>query len=114
MAFARVSATGTLEGGTPSQQKNVVQANVQHDGTTGAGVYCFGGLSFAPRSALVTVDNAGAITTSNQIASVAVQRGTVLANCDGSHQQVRVALTQVDQTNAPTLTDHGFVIWFED
>jgi hypothetical protein len=114
VAFARVNAAGTLDAGTPSQQKNVVQANVQHDVVTGAGVYCFGGLSFTPRSALVTIDSAGAISTSNQIASVAVQRGNALANCDATHQQARVSVIHVDQTNAPTLTDHGFVIWFED
>jgi hypothetical protein len=112
-AFARVGPTGTLDAGTPSQNKNVVQANVQHDGTTGVGVYCFGGLPFTARSAIVTVDSAGAIAASNQIASVAVQRGLNLGNCDAGHQQARVSLTQVDQTNAPTLVNHGFYIWFE-
>jgi hypothetical protein len=112
-AFARIGANGTLDAGTPSQNKNVVQANVQHDGVTGAGIYCFGGLPFAVRSALVTVDSAGAVAASNQIASVATQRGINIGNCDADHQQARVSLTQVDQTNPPSLVDHGFYVWFE-
>jgi hypothetical protein len=117
-AFARVGAAGLLDGGSPPQNKNVVQANIQHDAvagstTTGPGVYCIGGLSFAPRSAMVTPDSAGALGTTNVIASVAVQRGNTLGNCDAGHQQARVSILAVDQTNAPTLTDHGFYIWFE-
>ena len=117
-AFARVGATGTLDAGTPVQNKNVVQANVQHDAvagatTTGPGVYCFGGLPFQPRTAMVVSDSAMAINTTNLIASVAVQRGNTLGNCNAQHQQARVSLLAVDQTNAPTLTNHGFYIWFE-
>jgi hypothetical protein len=113
VAYARVNADGTLDAGTPAQNKNVVQANIEHDATTGPGVYCVGGLSFAPASAAVTNDSAGAIATSNQIASVAVQRGNDLGNCDASHQQARVSMLQVNNTAAPALTDHGFYIWFE-
>lgn len=111
--YARVGATGTLDAGTPPQNKNVVQENVEHDGTTGTGVYCFGGLSFTPTSAVVTIDSAMALTTSNQIASVAVQRGNNLNNCDANHQQARVSILQVNNTEAPKLVDHGFYIWFE-
>ena len=118
-AFARVGSTGILDAGAPPQNKNIVQANVQHDAvagatTTGPGVYCFGGLPFTPRTAVVTADSAGAINTTNQIASVAVQRGNNLGNCDAGHQQARVSMLQVDQTNAPTLTNHGFYIWFTE
>jgi hypothetical protein len=111
VAYARVGADGTLSTGTPAQSKNVVQANIAH--TASSGIYCIGGLSFAPASAVVTTDNADAMATSNQIASVAVQRGQTLNSCDATHQQARVVMNQVDQTNAPTLTDHGFYIWFE-
>jgi hypothetical protein len=116
-AFARVGATGTLDGGSPPQNKGVIQANVQKDAvagatTTGPGVYCFGGLPFEPRSAVVTADSAGALGTTNLIVSVAVQRGNNLGNCNAAHQQARVSVLAVDQTNAPTLTNHGFYIWF--
>ena len=118
-AFARVGSGGALDAGTPSQTKNVVQANVQHDGgaatatTTGPGVYCFGGLPFTPRSAMVSADSAGAVGATNLIASVSVQRGANLNQCNAGHQQVRVSMLAVDQTNAPTLTNDGFYIWFE-
>lgn len=118
-AFARVGSGGVLDNGTPSQNENVVQANVQHDGgaatatTTGPGVYCFGGLPFTPRSAMVTADSAGAVATTNMIASVSVQRGLNLGNCNAGHQQARVSMLAVNDTTAPTLTNHGFYIWFE-
>jgi len=113
LAYARVGADGTLDPGTPPQNKGVAQANVEHDGTTGEGVYCFGGLGFTPTSAIVTVDSAMALTTSNQIAAVAVQRGNVLGNCDETHQQARVSLLLVSNAEAPKLVNHGFTIWFE-
>ena len=118
LAYARVGATGVLDAGTPSQNKNVVQENFQHDAvagatTTGPGIYCVGGLPFTLRSVQVTADSAMAASTTNMIASVAVQRGNNLGNCDAGHQQARVSILAVDQTNAPTLTNHGFYIWFE-
>ena len=119
-AFARVGSGGVLDNGTPVQNKNVVQANVQHDGgaatatTTGPGVYCFGGLPFTPRSAVVTADSAGAVGTTNMIASVSVQRGANLNQCNAGHQQARVSILAVNETTAPTLTNHGFYIWFEE
>jgi hypothetical protein len=112
-AYARVNATGALDSGTPPQNKNVGQANIEHDATTGPGVYCIGGLSFDPTSASATTDSAGALATSNQIASVAVQRGNTLGNCDATHQQARISMLQVDNAAAPVLTDHGFYIWLE-
>jgi hypothetical protein len=112
-AYARIGATGTLDPGTPPQNKGVVQENVEHDATTGVGVYCFGGLPFTPTSAMVSVDSAMAVTTSNQIAAIAVQRGNNLNGCDATHQQARVSILQVNNTEVPKLVDHGFYIWFE-
>jgi hypothetical protein len=55
VAYARVAANGTLErGDSGKQNKNVVAGNVEHDATTGAGHYCFGGLPFAVASAMVS------------------------------------------------------------
>jgi hypothetical protein len=113
VAYARVGADGTLDPGTPPQNKNVVQANVEHDGTTGEGIYCFGGLGFTPTSGMVTVDSAMAVLTSNQIAALAIQRGNELGSCDANHQQARVSLLRVNDSAPPGLVDHGFYIWFE-
>ena len=117
-AFARVGANGLLDDGSPPQNENVVQSDVQHEAAgdathTGPGIYCFGGLPFAPRSAMVTADSAGAQSSTNFIASVSVQRGNNLNSCDADHQQARVSMLQVNNTAAPTLADHGFYIWFE-
>lgn len=110
VAFARVAANGTLEPGDSGRQnKNVVAANVEHDGTTGAGHYCFGGLNFAVASAMVSPDSAGDIN-GRILSSVAIQRGISLGSCDAQHQQARV--TTIDEaTGNPT--DHRFQIWFE-
>ena len=108
VAYARVSSNGTLEPGDSGRQnKNVVPGNVEHDATTGAGHYCFGGLPFAVASAMVSPDSAGDID-GNVVTSVAVQRGIHLGSCDAQHQQARVT-TLV--TAKPT--DHRFQIWFE-
>jgi hypothetical protein len=104
--------------GTPEQSKGITAAMIQHDPgaatatTTGPGVYCFGGLGFTPKSAMVSPDSAGDLDT-NVIASVAIQRGANLGNCNADHQQARVSLTLVNDTAAPVLTDHRFFIWFE-
>src|SRR5262245_2910476 len=99
VAYARVAADGTLEPGDGGKQnKNVVGANIQHPA---AGLYCFGGLPFAVASAMVSPDSAGDATT-NTIASVAVQRGITLNNCDANHQQARVSMVAVSNATAPT------------
>jgi hypothetical protein len=107
-AFARVAADGTLEPGDSGRQnKNVIASNVEHDATTGAGHYCFGGLPFGVASAMVSPDSAGDIN-GNVVTSVAVQRGITLGSCDAQHQQARIT-TLVG--GVPT--DHRFQIWFE-
>jgi hypothetical protein len=112
-AFARVAADGTVEPGDSGRQnKNVTGANIEHDATTGPGVYCFGGLSFGVASAMVSPDSAGDLT-SHEIANVAIQRGITLSNCDAGHQQARVSMVAVSNAAAPTLTDHRFQVWFE-
>jgi hypothetical protein len=126
VAFARVDATGALIGGA-DQSKGITAPNIEHDAgapaakSTGAGVYCFGGLGFTPKSAVVALDNTDSLPgvpnltggSLNFIATVAVSKGEVFGHCDDAHQQVRVAIEQVDNTAAPTLANHGFIIWFE-
>jgi|ERR1700732_561816 hypothetical protein len=108
VAYARVAANGTLEpGDSGNQNKNVVAGNVEHDATTGAGHYCFGGLPFGVASAMVSPDSAGDIN-GDVVASVAVQRGINLGSCDAQHQQARVT-TFV----GVAVADHRFQIWFE-
>jgi hypothetical protein len=122
-AFARIDGNGALVGGT-AQQKGVTVTMIQHDAgaaaaeLTGAGVYCIGDLGFTPRSAVVSLDNTDSLPAPptltggslNFIASVAVFKGEDLGRCDATHGQIRVAIEQVDQTNAPTLANHGFLI----
>jgi hypothetical protein len=108
VAYARVAANGTLEpGDSGKQNKSVVAGNVEHDATTGAGHYCFGGLPFAVASAMVSPDSAGDID-GNVGASVAVQRGINLGSCDAQHQQARVTTLVAGKP-----ADHRFQIWFE-
>jgi hypothetical protein len=104
-AFARVAADGTLEPGDSGRQnKNVIAVDVQHAAT---GIYCFGGLPFGVASALVSPDSAGDIN-GDATATVAVQRGITLGECDANHQQARVTTLVA---GAPK--DHRFFIWFE-
>jgi hypothetical protein len=126
VAFARIAPDGTLVGGA-DQNKAVTAANVQHDAgapaadSTGAGVYCFGGLGFTPKSAIVALDNTDSMPGGvsliggalNLIASVAVFKGEDFGRCDDAHGQVRVAIELVNDTAAPTLANHGFIIWFQ-
>ena len=108
MAYTRVAANGTLEpGDSGKQNKAVVAGDIEHDATTGAGHYCFGGLPFGVASAMVSPDSAGDIN-GDVVTSVAVQRGINLGSCDAQHQQARVT-TLVGTTP----TDHRFQIWFE-
>ena len=133
-AFARVRADGTLESEglaqappLPDQNKGITAGMVQKNAgapaaeSTGPGVYCFGGLGFTPRSAMVTLDNSDSPPAvpnvqggaTNFTTAVALFKGPDLGRCDGAHGQVRVAITRVDQTNPPELVDHGFTVWFE-
>ncbi len=114
-AFARVQADGTLELGAPPplavpQHKAIDQADIQK---AGLGIYCFGGLDMQVAAALVSMDNAGAATTTTEVASVAIQRGNNLGTCDADHQQARVVITDVSPAlAAPAAVDGRFNIWF--
>jgi hypothetical protein len=127
VAFARIASDGTLVGGT-AENEGVTAANIQHDPgpgtdtTTGPGVYCFGGLGFTPKSAIVTLDNTDSLPGTpssltggslNFIASVAVFKGETFGRCDNAHGQARVAIEQVNNTAVPTLANHGFIVWFQ-
>jgi hypothetical protein len=108
-AFARVGPDGTLEPTTtPSPQtKGVDQTDVQHAST---GIYCFGGLDFDPSTAMASSDNAQAAgQATDQIVSVAIQRGANLNGCDANHQQARVGI----RDSAAALVDGRFTVWFE-
>ena len=126
VAYARIDATGNLIGG-PGQAKGITQTMIQHTAgasaaeVAGTGVYCIGGLDFTPTSAVVATDNTdsmpGAPTLTggdlNVIPTAAVFKGEDLGYCNATHGQVRVGIEKVDQTNAPTLANHGFFIWLE-
>ena len=105
-AHARIMADGTLE---PNQFRNIAQANIEH--VAASGVYCFGGLTPAPTSAMVSFDNAQVATADlDRVVSVAVFRGNVLADCGAGFQQARVKIN--DTVAAPTLADGRFYVWF--
>jgi hypothetical protein len=125
-AYARIDSTGTLIGGA-DQNKGIVQTMVQHTAggsaaeVAGTGVYCFGGLGFDPKSAVVSTDNTDAMPTPgtlvggslNVIPTVAIFKGEDLGYCNATHGQVRVGMEQVNDTAAPTLANHGFIIQFQ-
>jgi len=140
-AFARVASNGDIvafegTGGAP-QARNITNDMIVHtagspvaenpstpaqEETTGTGVYCFGGLGFTPTSAVVSTDNTDSmpdfpsLTVNNRtnfISTVAINKGPELGRCPPQHEQVRVAITQVNDATVPSLADHGFFIWLE-
>ena len=105
VAHARVQADGTLE---PNQFRNIAQANIEH--VAASGVYCFGGLSFTPTNAMVSLDNAQLANTElDKVVSVAVFRGNPLNDCGAGFQQARVRVFDI---SAAAQTDGRFYIWF--
>ncbi len=105
-AHARIQVDGTLE---PNQFRNIAQANIQHAAT---GVYCFGGLTPAPTSTMVSIDNADLLPADlGRVVSVAVLRGAALfAECGAGFQQARVKVNL--SSGAMSLLDGRFYIWF--
>ncbi len=105
-AHARIQADGTLE---PNQFRNIAQANIEHVALSG--IYCFGGLTAVPTSAMVSFDNAQVANANlGNVVSVAVFRGPNLAGCGADFQQARVKI--FDAGIAAALADGRFYIWF--
>jgi len=96
-------ADGTVEAG---ERKNLTAANISH--VAASGTYCFHGLSFTPRSAMVTGHNFGAVN--NTLASASIRRGGLLDNCNPAVDIVRV---RTAVSNTGVLADRSFIIWFE-
>jgi hypothetical protein len=110
-AYAEINADGTLlvddsgaDAGLP-RVRNISQANVSHPT---AGVYCFSGLNFDPRSAVVSGANGGGQNFT--LATVEINPPGQLLGC-GPNDTVRVRTVDI-RTQA--LSDEGFFIWFED
>jgi hypothetical protein len=111
VAFAGVSAAGSVN---PATSENVSQASVSHPAE---GLYCFGGLSFTPRSVVVTpisaIDPTGNPTSIDTIATavVAFPPETFPFGCaETDNVRVRTVAASVPGT----LTNRPFMIWFED
>ena len=111
VAYAEIQADGTFlvddsgpDAGQP-RVRNIAQANVSHPST---GVYCFSGLNFDPRSAVVSGANGGAHNFT--LVTVEVNPPGQLIDC-GPNDTVRVRTVDI-RTQA--LTDEVFFIWFED
>jgi hypothetical protein len=106
-AYAEINADGTLfvddsgpDAGLP-RVRNITQAEVSHPST---GIYCFSGLSFDPRNAVVS--GAQPFT----LATVEVNPPAQLIDC-GPTDTVRVRTIDI---RTQTFTDERFFIWFED
>lgn len=111
VAYAEINADGTLliddsglDAGLP-RARNIAQANVSHPST---GVYCFSGLNFDPRNAVVSGANGGGQNFT--LATVELNPPGQLIGC-GPNDTVRVRTVDI-RTQA--LTDESFFIWFED
>ena len=114
VAFARIDANGALVGGA-AQNKGITAAMVQHDAgaaaaeSTGAGVYCFGGLGFTPTSVMVATDNTDALPavpgltggSLNFITTAAVFKGEDFGRCNATHGQARVTTQAVSDATGP-------------
>jgi hypothetical protein len=110
-AYAEINADGTLfvddsgsDAGLP-RAKNIAQANVSHPAT---GTYCFSGLSFDPRSAVVSGANGGGQLFT--LATVQINPPGQLVDC-GPNDTVRVRTVDI---RIQALSDERFLIWFED
>jgi hypothetical protein len=104
-AYVEVEFDGTL---IADRNSGVSQDNVTHPST---GVYCVGGLSFAPRSAVATGQNGFGQHFTLVTAAIARQ-GQSLAGCAGT-DQVRVRTVGVNLTPRQ-LEDHPFFLWLDD
>jgi hypothetical protein len=111
VGYASVGRFGAVN---PDQSKNVGQANVTHPAE---GLYCFGGLSFTPKSVVVTpssgIDAAGNPTFIDTIATASVSIPGVTFPFGCAETDV-VRVRTVAAASPGTLTDRGFMIWFED
>jgi hypothetical protein len=101
LAFARVDAAGGVVEG---DSRDVADANVRREGVT-SNVYCFRGLSFAFKTAQVTIDYTG----TNKIAMV--DKANSQGKCSGTGVQLAVVTTNADAA-APPPQSSGFYIWF--
>lgn len=111
VAYAEINADGTflvddsgVDAGQP-RARGIAQANVSHPST---GVYCFSGLNFDPRSAVVSGANGGGQNFT--LATVEINPPGQLIGC-GLNDTVRVRTVDI-RTQA--LNDEGFFVWFED
>lgn len=110
-AYAEIHGDGTLvvEDTGPDvnlpRARNITQANISHPAT---GVYCFSGLSFDPRNAVVSGSNGGGQNFT--LATVEINPPGLLVGC-GPNDTVRVRTIDV---RTQVLTDVSFFIWFED
>jgi hypothetical protein len=111
VAYASVGRSGIVN---PDLSKNVAQVNVTHPA---AGLYCFGGLSFTPKSVVVTptsgIDGDGNPTFIDTIATATVTVPGVTFPL-GCAETDTVRVRTVAAASAAALTDRGFMIWFED
>ena len=105
VAYARVDSTGDV---VEADSRGVGDRNVSTDGS---GHYCFADVTFAFRSAQVTVDYGDPTTggSSRQVAQVA--KGNPQSDCP-SGNQLEVATADLSGGGSPSPV--GFFVWFFD
>lgn len=108
LAYATLLATGTIATTAGTTPKNVSDANITHPAT---GIYCFGGLSFAPETALVSVGNNSVTTAAMATVGVDGRLPTPnLTDCTVGVSRVRV---RIYAAASGALVDAPFTIWFQ-
>jgi hypothetical protein len=100
VAYARVNSSGNV---LEAYSRGVGDANLSSGGT---GRYCFRGLTFAFRSAQVTIDYGDSATGGNLDRIAQVAKGDPQGDC-GTGNQLEVATS-----NGSGAAGAGFYVWF--
>jgi hypothetical protein len=107
VAFARIDSTGNV---VEADSRGVADANVDREGPA---FYCFRGLSFAFRTAQVTVDYGDPATGGQDDLMATLAKDDPQADCTGTATQLKVVTADVESPGAG-LTASGFFVWFFD
>ena len=103
VAYAHINPDGTFDA---AHSKNVTAANMAEPDT---GFFCFNGLSFTPKNAVVTEDYNG--VANGQITDISVQVPATAGAC-GTAKQVMVFTGLVNPGIFTTGTNIGFYVSF--
>jgi hypothetical protein len=105
VAYAMLESTGSLS--DPDRTKGIVQANITHIG--GTGEYCFEGLGFQPKNAMVSGDSGFGFVDTLASVRIATPTGSALGGCPAA-ATVRVRTFDI---SAAALADRAFLVAFQ-